>query len=69
MLPYTTVFDAESWWYSMFCVNTIAAAFFNSNRIQFNAVYVPPGESVGHLGYPHERDYARALDWILPAIV
>jgi hypothetical protein len=38
LLPYTEVFDQESWHYSGVVQGVLCAAFFNSYRIQFNAI-------------------------------
>jgi hypothetical protein len=38
LLPYTEVFDDQSWWYCATVQQVLCAAFYNSYRIQFNAV-------------------------------
>eukprot|EP00288_Rhodomonas_lens_P018318 CAMPEP_0177695580 /NCGR_PEP_ID=MMETSP0484_2-20121128/3531_1 /TAXON_ID=354590 /ORGANISM="Rhodomonas lens, Strain RHODO" /LENGTH=274 /DNA_ID=CAMNT_0019206511 /DNA_START=21 /DNA_END=841 /DNA_ORIENTATION=- len=43
LLPYTELFDDQSWWYCGSVQNVLCFAFFNNHRLMFNAVRVHRG--------------------------
>jgi hypothetical protein len=65
LLPYTEIFDDQSWWYCATVQQVLCAAFFNSYRIQFNAIKV---DNPGHRGvggvYKRDRFFHIPMGWI-----
>jgi hypothetical protein len=69
LLPYTEVFDDQSWWYCGVVQNVLCAAFFNSNRIQFNAIQA---DNPGHRGvgevYKRDTFFHIPMGWIVSGL-
>jgi hypothetical protein len=59
VLPYTTHFDAESWWYSAVVANALQSLHFRGHVFQFNTVYVHDNQK--SLGYSGFRQVASSL--------
>ena len=64
VLPYTTHFDAESWWYSAVVANALQSLHFRGHVFQFNTVYVHDNQK--SLGYSGFRQVASSLSCSAP---
>lgn len=52
LLPYTTAFDKESWWYSAVVANALQSLHFRNHIFQFNTVYVHDNQkSIGYSAF------------------
>ena len=68
VLPYTTAFDTESWWYSAVVANALQSLHFRGHVLQFNTLYVHDNQkSVGYAGF-RQMNWERPLRWLIAAV-
>ena len=69
LLPYTEVFDDQSWWYCATVQNVLCTAFYNSYRIQFNAVKAfNPMHRTSEGQYKTATSFQIPMGWIASAL-
>ncbi len=68
LLPYTTHFDTESWWYSAVVVNALQSLHFRGHIFQFNTVYVHDNQkSIGYAGF-RQMNWERPVRWLVASV-
>lgn len=68
ILPYTTDFDTESWWYSAVVANALQSLHFRGHVIQFNTIYVHDNQkSVGYTAF-RQMNWERPVRWLIASV-
>jgi hypothetical protein len=67
LLPYTEVFDEESWWYCATVQHALCSVLFRNHTIMFNAVEAVNLQHRYHGEYKRSRAFNVPLTWIASA--